>query len=452
MSSTAHHQDLVDKEPRYIENRDMRGWENVIGQFFYDFVFGQMVPSEGSIVELGTGQGVNFLELCRQFGEERCVGYDVVNFLKHPRVKEEDIRKLSSEDDYPIALGFNDLSDWQLSPQSKKAGFEFIKRNLVFGGYYVDAAFTEQTTELIDLADFTLIAERDSVKLFKYNGNPQENLPKASSAWELPTSFWQWFDRLQIKEEQSLRLRNSSRSPLLTDENIRSLHQWIAQHPPGNLLAADNFILRWPHFSSAVSQFVKGFIQGSKSAPASRYWISTSSGASKPCSFSGPTFAFPMGHGAHTISVWNRHQSSPAPAQDWDVNETDVLFFPAGSSIGWQSNDPQAAILLVQLEVNGWEEAIQTGIEALEENPQRFSFLADYTESLKASSHSSSNISSTCWVILWALDLVSRLVCASELSRFSAANLGIRDLKKVSITRRTPSGFTLRPPDSQNCP
>ena len=91
----------------------------------------------------------NFARLAGHYGPERCVGFDVANYGNHPRVREVDVRQLSARDDFPIALAWNDLSDWQQSPESKEAGLEFALRNMVAGAYYMDACLSEHATDRI---------------------------------------------------------------------------------------------------------------------------------------------------------------------------------------------------------------------------------------------------------------------------------------------------------------
>lgn len=146
--------ELVDRKRRYVEERDMSGWERSVRELFEGYVFQLEVPSRGAIIELGTARGVNFQRLCMHFGEARCLGYDVVNYARHPRVFEADVRELDPSSAGPVALGFNDLSDWAQSPASKRAGFDYLAGNIVPGGYYIDATLTDELRRTLPLGDF----------------------------------------------------------------------------------------------------------------------------------------------------------------------------------------------------------------------------------------------------------------------------------------------------------
>jgi hypothetical protein len=166
----SHHEagsDHVDVDPRYVASVDMTGWERVVREFLDDCVFPRRLPPHGRVVELGTARGLNFDRLCRRYGAERCLGFDVVNYSGHPRVREVDVRRLGPADDVPIAFGWNDLSDWELSPESKRAGMDFLRRNLVVGGYYMDAGFTAAALDQFDDAGLELVAVRGLIRLWR---------------------------------------------------------------------------------------------------------------------------------------------------------------------------------------------------------------------------------------------------------------------------------------------
>lgn len=162
--------DHVDRDPRYVEHVDMSGWEQEVASFLREVVFACPVPDEGWVVELGTARAVNFRLLCEHFGPERCIGYDVVNYAHDPLVLERDVRTLTKADDRPVALGWNDLSEWELSPRSKLAGLEFLTRNLVPGGFYMDATLTDDALAHPAFAPLELVAQRNLIALFRRNG------------------------------------------------------------------------------------------------------------------------------------------------------------------------------------------------------------------------------------------------------------------------------------------
>ncbi|MBK7758714.1 MAG: hypothetical protein IPI35_20420 [Deltaproteobacteria bacterium] len=66
-------------------------------------------------------------------------------------------------------MAFNDLSDWTLSPDSKRAAFHYATRNLVVGGLYIDAAFDARGLAWADehLQDYELVVEDRLIALFR---------------------------------------------------------------------------------------------------------------------------------------------------------------------------------------------------------------------------------------------------------------------------------------------
>ena len=181
--------DLIDRFPRYVLDVDMSKWEALVTSFFRENVLSQSVPHGGYVVELGTARAINFSALCNQFGQDRCIGIDIVNYGHHARVLELDARDLSSKHDLPISLGWNDLADWKSSPASKRAGFEYLKRNVIRNGFLADAAFASDTLRSLDLSDFEIVAEANVFKLFRRVTGGPTPLADDSYGASCPTAF-----------------------------------------------------------------------------------------------------------------------------------------------------------------------------------------------------------------------------------------------------------------------
>jgi hypothetical protein len=114
------------------------GGEDYYVNFFYeDIVANLNIPDEGYIVVLGTYKCVSFEKLCKIYGEDRCIGYDLHNPSQHPRVITKDCMLLSETDDIPIAFCHNDLGSFSLTPQLKTHGQKWAARNMVPGGYFL---------------------------------------------------------------------------------------------------------------------------------------------------------------------------------------------------------------------------------------------------------------------------------------------------------------------------
>ncbi len=188
--------DLVDKEPDYIRRRAMGPWEAHVREVFDRTVVIRRIPAEGLIVELGTARGRNFSRLCALFGPERCLGFDVVDDLGHPRIRTADVRRLGPADDVPIALGWNDLSDWEMSPASKRAGRAYLLRNIVVGGLYVDAGFTPGAPPPEALPEFEHVASDRGIELWRrVAGGPTVASVQTAGPHTPDPAWWQWLDR-----------------------------------------------------------------------------------------------------------------------------------------------------------------------------------------------------------------------------------------------------------------
>lgn len=192
--------DLVDSEPDYVRRRDMSPWEALVREVFDRSVLVRRIPAEGMCVELGTARGRNFARLCALFGPERCLGFDVVDDAMHPRIRAVDVRRLGPDDDVAVALGWNDLSDWALSPASKRAGQAFLLRNVIVGGLYVDAGFTREAPPPRVLAGFEHVASDRGIEVWRrLVGGPELARAPAAGPHTPDPAWWQWLDRcLQI--------------------------------------------------------------------------------------------------------------------------------------------------------------------------------------------------------------------------------------------------------------
>ena len=93
------------------------------------------IPNEGMIVVLGTNRCISFDLLCKHFGYDRCIGYDIANPTNHPNVKVMNVLNLDEE--YPIAFCYNDIGNFQLTPIAKLYAQQWGARNVIDGGYFL---------------------------------------------------------------------------------------------------------------------------------------------------------------------------------------------------------------------------------------------------------------------------------------------------------------------------
>lgn len=95
---------------------------------------------DGYIVEYGSWRGAVIDELSRRYGSHRVFGFEIGNFFDHRQIHNIDVRHLAGNRQYqrPIALAWNDLSEWNGSPMGKQAAFDHALNNLVDDGIYIE--------------------------------------------------------------------------------------------------------------------------------------------------------------------------------------------------------------------------------------------------------------------------------------------------------------------------
>ncbi len=125
------------EDPEFLKSWNS-GDENYYVNYFYEDVVANLdLPKDGYIVVLGTYRCVSFDKLCKIFGPERCIGFDLHNPNNHPRVRIKDCTRLSEADDLPIAFCHNDLGGFWLTPVLKTIGQRWGAKNIVSGGYFL---------------------------------------------------------------------------------------------------------------------------------------------------------------------------------------------------------------------------------------------------------------------------------------------------------------------------
>jgi len=118
-----------------FDEHDQFGSSYYVNTFYNDIVVNLDVPDDGYIVVMGTARAVSFDLLCKHFGEERCIGFDLYNPSNHPRVKIKDCMELSDLDNIPIAFAHNDMGSLPHTPELKIHTQRWLANNIVEGGY-----------------------------------------------------------------------------------------------------------------------------------------------------------------------------------------------------------------------------------------------------------------------------------------------------------------------------
>lgn len=95
------------------------------------------IPKEGFIVVAGTNNCISFDLLCKKFGYERCLGFDLYNPENHTRVKIKNCWELSELDNLPIAFAHNDVGSYPTTPELKLHTQKWLLKNVIKGGYFL---------------------------------------------------------------------------------------------------------------------------------------------------------------------------------------------------------------------------------------------------------------------------------------------------------------------------
>jgi hypothetical protein len=124
--------ELLDGWP--LNERDENYYVN---KFYEEIIFDLPLPDEGKILVLGTHNCVSFDKLCKYFGYDRCIGYDLFNPKKHPSVIIKDCEELSDADNLDLAFCHNDIGSFWKTPELKLHCQEWAAKNIIKGGYFL---------------------------------------------------------------------------------------------------------------------------------------------------------------------------------------------------------------------------------------------------------------------------------------------------------------------------
>jgi hypothetical protein len=114
-----------------------QGGEKYYVHTFYENIIMKLkdIPTTGKILILGTHNCHTFDKLCKFFGYDRCIGYDLHNPNNHPNVVIKDCMKLNETDIVDIAFCHNDLGNYATTPKLKEHAQKWAAKNIIKGGY-----------------------------------------------------------------------------------------------------------------------------------------------------------------------------------------------------------------------------------------------------------------------------------------------------------------------------
>ncbi len=93
---------------------------------------------DGYVVMFGTHNCKVFQSWCDHWGEDRCLGFELYNDENHPRIVVMDVRNLGKWCSTPVALCWNDIGSWERTPEARRRSYDWVKKNVVVGGYYME--------------------------------------------------------------------------------------------------------------------------------------------------------------------------------------------------------------------------------------------------------------------------------------------------------------------------
>ncbi|MFA5490562.1 MAG: hypothetical protein WC284_15350 [Candidimonas sp.] len=91
----------------------------------------------GKIVEYGSAYGNTLNKFIKRFGFDRCIGYDVYDFVDHPNIIVKNVFDFNNNDKFDISLAFNDIGSWDINVDAYKFINQWVEENVVIGGYYI---------------------------------------------------------------------------------------------------------------------------------------------------------------------------------------------------------------------------------------------------------------------------------------------------------------------------
>lgn len=137
--------DIIDQDIRYMDtinkNPDIKrlfdNWAHWVKTNLENILASYAIP-KGFIIQAGTWNGDFYNELKKIFGNKRCIGFDIENYIDDPSIIYGDFRKINSSYPFECAVFYNGLGSWDYNKKSKQAGLEYAIKNLVKGGLYLD--------------------------------------------------------------------------------------------------------------------------------------------------------------------------------------------------------------------------------------------------------------------------------------------------------------------------
>ena len=114
---------------------DFGGEKYYVNTFYEEIIKKLDIPDNCKILVLGTHNCVSFDKLCKHFGYNRCLGYDIANPKNHPNVIIKNCMNLNDKDNLNLAFCHNDLGNYSQTPKLKEHGQKWLAKNIIMGGW-----------------------------------------------------------------------------------------------------------------------------------------------------------------------------------------------------------------------------------------------------------------------------------------------------------------------------
>ena len=126
-----------------VDNQEIHGGLDNFNEKFYGFKILKNlicnlndIPLDGKIVLLGARE-TSIKMLCKHFGSDRVVGFDISNPTNHPNITVKNVIDLSDKDNFPIAFAYNDVGNFVITPRAKLHAQIWGAKNIIKGGYFL---------------------------------------------------------------------------------------------------------------------------------------------------------------------------------------------------------------------------------------------------------------------------------------------------------------------------
>jgi len=102
------------------ESWDFGGEKYYVHTFYEEIVKKLDIPDKGKLLVLGTHNCSSFDKLCKYYGYDRCIGYDIANPKNHKCVIIKNCMELNEDDNIELAFCHNDLGNYSQTPKLKE--------------------------------------------------------------------------------------------------------------------------------------------------------------------------------------------------------------------------------------------------------------------------------------------------------------------------------------------